>query len=712
MTEAGRAGTQAGAWLALAAVVLLAAAGLRLNPTLVQFPALLWIARFFSFPVVGAVIAWKRPRLPIGWLLLGIGAAIAASLAVEGAARQLFQDDADVGAVVYLAGDQLIKIAFAQIGLLLLLFPDGRLPSPRWRWLLGAIVALLTLGVLGGMVQPGPVQDPSCTVAACAVAGAPDNPLALPFAPLQLIGGGPGFLAFCALLLAAAGSLVVRYRRADVDDRERLKWFTYAAALLATVELVGAAVQLLPPSTVSTLALPYTVAEFLAAVGAAGAIAVAVLRHRLFDIDLVISRTAAYAGLAALVTAFYLGLVVGVGAVVSAGSSSRLLLSILATAAVAVAFQPLRLRLQRAADRLVYGRRATPYEVLASFSARLGQAVSGAELLPGMARVLAEGTGCEAAAVWLERGGAQIAVGAWPPEAPTVEPQAATRTAEISHRGELLGRLAVRRTSGQRLSPTEERLMDDLAHQAGFVLDNVRLQEEVRLRLEELRESRLRLVTVQDSERRRLERDLHDGAQQNLVSLRMKLGLAQAAALEAPAPLRRLLEQMQTELGEALEGVRSLSKGIYPSLLASQGLEGALTARARQVGISVLVQCGPERYPPEIEGAVYFCCAEALQNLAKHSGADHATLRVWAEACSLRFELHDEGRGFTPAAGGGGGLQNMRDRVEALGGELDVRSAPGRGTAVAGRLPLAEARASMPSPADSAPTRAARRPAR
>ena len=690
MTERSGPWVQTCAWLSLAAVVLLAAAGLHLNASLVQAGALLWTTRFFSFPVVGALIAAARPRLPIGWLLLGIGFAIAASLAIEGAAGNLFRTDAGLGAVVYLVGDQLIKIAFGQIAFLILLFPNGRLPSPRWRWLPAAICVLLVLGLVSGMTQPGPVHDPSCTDPACRVAGAPANPLGVAFAPLRLIAGGRGFLVFCSLLLAAAISLVFRYRRAGTDDRVRLKWFTYAAAILAAVELGGAALQLVPPLAASGWGLAYTGVEFLVTVGASAAIAVAVLRHRLFDIDLVISRTAAYAVLAALITAAYLGIVVGVGALVGAGSSSRLLLSLLATALIAVAFQPVRVRLQRLADRLVYGRRASPYEVLAGFTARLGQIVTREELLPEMARVMTEGTTSEAGTVWLNGGGSPFPAGSWPPGVPPVEPGAATRVADVQHRGEFLGRLAVRRPSGERLSPTEERLMDDLAYQAGFVLDNVRLEKEVGLRLEELRESRTRLVTVQDTERRRLERNLHDGAQQNLVSLRMKLGLAQAAAAGAPGPLPGLLEQMQAEIGEALDSIRSLSRGIYPPLLESQGLRGALAARARQVGIPVTVSCGPDRYAPGVEGAVYFCCAEALQNVAKHSGAERAAIRVWREEQRLRFSVSDDGRGFSPAAQPtGGGLQNLRDRLEALGGVLAIRAGTDGGTTVDGWLPLA-----------------------
>jgi signal transduction histidine kinase len=231
--------------------------------------------------------------------------------------------------------------------------------------------------------------------------------------------------------------------------------------------------------------------------------------------------------------------------------------------------------------------------------------------------------------------------------------------------------------------------MDGLASQAGLVLHSAGLQDELSRRMIELRQSRHRLVTAQDEARRRLERDLHDGAQQNLVSLRMKLGLAASVAREKPASLEPLLQEMQSELGDALDSLRNLARGVYPPLLEAEGLKAALRARARQVPISIDVQSGAERYPRELEGAVYFCCSEALQNLSKHSRATRGSVRVWCEDKRLCFEVQDNGRGLDAARVKlGGGLQNIRDRLDALGGVADVSSAPGSGARVAGWVPL------------------------
>jgi signal transduction histidine kinase len=360
-----------------------------------------------------------------------------------------------------------------------------------------------------------------------------------------------------------------------------------------------------------------------------------------------------------------------------------------ATAAVAAAFQPLRARLERLANRVVYGARAVPYEVLADFTARLDGTASSVELLPVMAKMLAQGTASDAATVWLRVKGVEVAAGSFPDQQ-RVAPEAATRSVVVQHAGESLGRFSVVRRSGEALSPTEERLMDGLAAQAGLVLHNAGLQDELRRRLEELRESRHRLLAAQDEARRRLERDLHDGAQQNLIALRMKLGLAAGVAREKPSSLEPLLQEMQSELGDALDSLRNLARGVYPPLLETEGLRAALRARARQVPIGVEVDCGPERYSRELEGAIYFCCSEALQNVTKHSRATRGSVHVWCKDGRLCFEVRDNGRGLDSAsAAPGGGLQNLRDRLDVLGGVASVTSTPGVGAAVAGWVPLA-----------------------
>jgi len=207
-------------------------------------------------------------------------------------------------------------------------------------------------------------------------------------------------------------------------------------------------------------------------------------------------------------------------------------------------------------------------------------------------------------------------------------------------------------------------------------------------RTRELKASRARIVAAADEARRRLERDLHDGAQQHLVGLKVKLTLAARQAEDAR--LQAALAALQRDIDEAIEALRDLARGIYPPLLAEEGLAVAVEAYARKSPVTVSVEAdGVVRYPQEVEAAVYFCCLEALQNVAKYAGASHAAVRLSEEAGELQFEVADDGAGFDAAeTPRGSGSQNMVDRVEALGGSLEVRSAAGAGTMVTGRLPV------------------------
>jgi signal transduction histidine kinase len=236
------------------------------------------------------------------------------------------------------------------------------------------------------------------------------------------------------------------------------------------------------------------------------------------------------------------------------------------------------------------------------------------------------------------------------------------------------------------LSPVEAKLLADLASQAGVVFHNVRLNEELMQRLEELKASRQRLVAAQDSERRRLERNLHDGAQQQLVALKVKLSLAERVAEEEK--VKAFLSQLQKEADDALQTLRDLARGIYPPLLADKGLAVALTAQANKSTLDVTVTGEVGRYPQDVEAAVYFCCLEALQNVAKYAGECRVTIPLSATDRLLSFEIADDGAGFDPATSAAGhGLQNMSDCVDALGGRLSVDSKPGEGTRVTGRIP-------------------------
>ena len=350
------------------------------------------------------------------------------------------------------------------------------------------------------------------------------------------------------------------------------------------------------------------------------------------------------------------------------------MLSAVAAAVVALAFQPARRRAQRLADQVVYGRRATPYEVLSEFSDRLADSFATDDLLPRMARILAEGTGAARADVWLRIGGELRPASTFPADAlplPTVDAGALPSGVwPVRHQGELLGGLSIAKRAGESLTPTEEKLVADLSSQAGLVLRNVGL-------IEELKASRQRLVTAQDEERRKLERNIHDGAQQQLVALSVRLKLLEQLIDRDPVKAKELGASLQASTIDALEDLRDLARGIYPPLLADKGLAAALEAQARKAAVPTTV--GSDRigrYQQDVEATVYFCALEALQNIDKYANATGATIRLARSNGVLTFEVSDDGVGFdTTSTTYGTGLQGMADRLDAVGGSLSVRSA-------------------------------------
>jgi signal transduction histidine kinase len=360
---------------------------------------------------------------------------------------------------------------------------------------------------------------------------------------------------------------------------------------------------------------------------------------------------------------------------------------------VAVAFQPARRRAGRLARQVVYGRRATPYQVLSDFAQRLGVAYASEDVLPQMAQIVASGTGAERVVVWLRVGDelqpAASSDGSPPVDRLPIEGHElptlpdADLNAPVVNQGELLGAISVTMPKDEPLRPAGAQLVADVASQAGLVLANAGL-------IEDLRASRQRLVTAQDEARRRLERNIHDGAQQDLVALAIKAQLADVTVDEDPVQAKQIIGEIKTDAAGALENLRALARGIYPPLLADLGLAAALGAQASKSPVPVVIEAdGIGRYPQDTEAAVYFCCLEALQNTAKYAHATQARVCLQAQNGSLRFTVSDDGAGYdarhTPM---GSGLRNMSDRLAALGGWLEIRSAPGQGSAITGRLPI------------------------
>ena len=637
-------------------------------------------AQSLEVPVIGMVLAIKKPQNKLGWVFLVAGVsltfgafgqeyAVHALLAAPGSLP--FPD------VFGWLPNALWPIAIGMLIYLLLLFPDGHLTSRRWLpvgWFTGGITVLLTAAsVVQATAQ---WSDP--------IAQLTSNSGSEAF-PILSVAITIAFFGIPVAILAALASLVVRFRGSVGEERLQLKWFVTAASLVAVTFALSVPLSQSFPilDVLSALTLLFLYA----------AIVIAVLRYRLYEIDVVIGRTVVFAVLAAFITAVYIALVVGVGTIV--GNRRSPLLSALAAAIVAVAFQPARQAARRVANRVVYGKRATPYEVLSGFTERAAEAYSSEDVLPRLVRVLAEGMGVDEARVWLSVGHELRPAAAWPVDGTIRAIPLAGRgempsfpdsehAFPVRHAGELLGAISVVPATNDPLGPERERLAADVAAQTALVLRNVRL-------IEELRESRRRIVAAQDARAKALERNLHDGAQQQLVALAVKQRLAESLVDRDPEKAKAMLADIQTETQDALETLRDLARGIYPPLLADQGLGAALTSQARRAAMPVEVSSdGVGRHSPEVEAAVYFCCLEALQNVAKYAAATQAWIRLAEDAGMLRFEVGDDGAGFDPSVTSfGTGLQGMTDRLDAIGGAVRVESAPGDGTTVTGTIPIA-----------------------
>ena len=638
---------------------------------------LLFALALLPFPVIGLLIALRQPENAIGWILLAIG-------------FSWYFGEVLTGYGVYgltvshlPAADWVLSFTewlwVPPIGLMgtfaLLLFPDGHLPSPRWRWFAWLSAIVLVLSSLAILLGQGGLAD----------AGFPNvqNRFGVPGASFLFV----ALLLFPFCILGSAASLVVRFRRSRGVEREQLKLLAIAAAAVAVAYLIIMLLSIVPsfsgPGTSETpgwLAAAQTLVVFSFALIPL-AIGVAILRHGLYEIDLIIRKTVRYAVLVALLLAILVGALLVVGALAAGrgGLRDNPAALVIVGGVIGLAFWPLRRLTARVADRLVFGNRANPYEVLSEFSGRVGDAYAAEDVLPRMAQVLGMGIGADAAAVWLVSGGELHPAAVWPADADPPDDV----LVDVEDRGERLGALSVAMPPTEPLSGARENLVRDLASQAGLVLRNVLL-------IEELRSSRRRLVAAQDDERRKIERNLHDGAQQQLVALAVQLKLARTMVERDPAKAEALLDTLQGAATDALEDLRDLARGIYPPLLADKGLATALEAQARKAVVPVSVEAdGMERFPADVESAVYFSCLEALQNIGKYAGANAATILLSNGSGELRFEIRDDGRGFDPSATSyGTGLQGIADRLAALGGELTVTSAPGDGTAVAGRLPL------------------------
>jgi signal transduction histidine kinase len=644
---------------------------------------------FLAFPIVGALIASRRPENPIGWICLA-----------DGLLWMLF-DLIDHYSALGLArpGSVPFPVALAAlnrwlwvpaVGLLgtylILLFPDGKLPSRRWRplaWLSGAVIVLLSIAE---GLAPGPLQG----------LGGVRNPFGLEGQPwvADAVGVVVPLLPLC--ILASALSLVLRFRRSGGEVRQQINWIAFAASFVGLAYLaimsagmVGSLMFGLETSgTGGTLPFWLDLLEYVAVLSFAGvpvAVGFAVLRYRLYDIDLLINRTLVYGTLTACVVGIYVLVVGYLGALFSTGGN--LANSLVATGIVAVLFAPLRDRLQRGVNRLMYGERDDPYSVLSRLGQRLEATLEPHAVLPAVAETVAHALKLPHVAIELKRGEEYEAVAEY--GRPAGEPL----RLPLVYGTETVGRIVLSpRNPGESFGPADHRLLEDLARQAGVAAHAVRLTDD-------LQRSRERLITAREEERRRLRRNLHDGLGPALSSAMLKLG-ATRRMLPSGSPAEDLIAEVRDDLRATVADVRGLVYDLRPPALDQLGLVPAIRDYAEQCasededGMRITVDA-PEELPPlpaAVEVAAYYIAREAITNTARHARARscrvHLTLQDGPERVELRLEITDDGVGLPAERHAGVGLSSMRERAEELGGKFSVKSSPEGGTRVVARLPV------------------------
>jgi len=599
--------------------------------------------------VVAGVLAWHRSNDPVAMF-------VSLFLVLLGGPNH---PNVKALAAAYPAFDPVLRFSWGlllvSLILFVFLFPDGRF-VPRWMRLpiglsiVGIFVALFSGG--GSLAEPPAVLVP----------------------------------ILAATLLAGTAAQVHRYRRvSSPEGRQQTKWVVFGITAAISVQ-VGSILLTSPFTGAGLPALLYSVAN-LTVVNFAYlliplAIGVAILRYRLWDIDLVINRTLVYGALTASIIGLYVLVVGGLGALLQA--RGNLLVSLLATGLVAVLFAPLRDRLQRSVNRLMYGERDDPYAVISRLGERLEATLAPESVLPVVARTVREALKLPYAAIALGAGkeATVAAESGSPVDAPLRLP--------LVYRGVTDGELLLGSRAGEEgFSPADRRLLDDLARQAGVAVHAVRLTSD-------LQRSRERLVAAREEERRRLRRDLHDGLGPTLGSLPLRLDVAGDLMESDPDAARELLRGLKSQARDAVADIRRLVYALRPPALDDLGLSGALREAAARHGANGLRVSArvPEDLPPlpaAVEVAAYRIAQEALNNVARHAAASECVVRLFLDGKTLRLEIEDDGRGIGAERGHGVGLHSMRERAAELGGECVVEPVPEGGARVRASLPLTEA---------------------
>jgi signal transduction histidine kinase len=637
----------------------------------------------------GCFAFWRRPDLSVArlllaassaWVLFSVGDLLLRALLEQG------HDDGVWAANLALTGIGCASFVFT-LGLLGL-FPDGRYHAAHERRFVRAAVAVaVAVPLLAALTVP------DSHIAFDSSTPSVSNPIAL--SGLEGLEGLPQAL-FSILATGfvplGLGLLLFRYRTLGPEQRSQVRWLLWVSLVGA---MVAAGLALLADragGAIDTVAVVGGYA-FLALVPVA--IVTAILRYRLLDVDVLIRKSIVYGSLWLLIVIAYVIAAAALG--IAAGDQLPVTLAILLTVLATLVFQPARRRLEQLANRWVFGKRTSRYELLADFGEELERTLSLDELLPRLAETAQRGLGASWARIALHLGSGENAVRV-PRAAVGIDLHAEAEASLsspllVAGSDEPVGVIEC----GPRLEgdyrDKDRSLLETLARQAALAVRNAALAselsariDEIRVQADELAASRARIVHAQESERRRIERNIHDGVQQELVALIASLRLARNQLARDPDAAAATLAELQDEASVALDDLRNLAQGIHPAILSDKGLLPAIEARVRSAPVAITVSADPAsrqlRLDDDVEGAAYFVACEALANALKHARADSVEIRVGHDQGWLRLEVQDQGSGFSPLDTPRRGLANLEDRIAALGGRLTIESEPSRGTTV------------------------------
>jgi signal transduction histidine kinase len=657
-----------------------------------------------SFPTVGALIASRLPTNPIGWIFCGLGLVLAAQGFTIAYADYALVENFALPGGQYVAwfATWVRDVIYMLTVFMMLLFPNGRMLSRRWRIVAWTAIFGAVLDALGDAFNPKELFTHPYVFNPFGIRGT----IGGSFTTYELFAAASllGLMLLVASNLTALFSLFLRLRRARGDERQQIKWLLYALVPGVVLGCLSAVyvmiytfttnfqyllaekgVYILPllPSWVVFNAVVFNAIDYVYLVTTLllpVCTYIAILRYRLYDIDVVINRTLVYGALSACVVLIYVLAVGGLGALFQA--RGNLAVSLLATGLVAVLFQPLRSRLQRAVNRLMYGERDDPYSVISRLGRRLEATIAPESVLPTVVETIAQALKLPHVVILLKEGEdfrTAAAYGA---------PKGEHEVLPLVYQREEIGRLVLSpRAPGEEFSSADRTLLEDLARQAEVAVHAVRLTTD-------LQHSRERLVATREEERRRLRRDLHDGLGAQLAGLNVQAGTLRRLIPHDPAAADELVVELRDELRSAISDIRRLVYDLRPPALDDLGLAEALRRLAERYGsngeqLHVLVEAPEDlpNLPAAVEVAIYRIAHEALTNVARHAQARRCVVRL-AVNDDVMLEIVDDGVGIPQGRSAGVGLSSMRERASELGGTCVVESAPQGGTRVLVRLPL------------------------